>query len=74
MQTGMWDMRPRKEFFASQLVGSFLDNNDNSDRHESVNILSKFRPLIHLYRLILKITPKVEEGYRDDITISIARL
>jgi len=77
----MWDMRPRKEFFANQLAGSFDDGGNFRRQGSNLGSLVEdghnyqhLRPLFHLYNVIQKITPKVQKGYRDDITAILVKL
>jgi len=89
---GFFDIRS-KEFYANQLAGSFLVDNDNDadrkyitdpQRKQGISLgngnsnfgitKAEFRPLFRLYDIIQRITPKVQTGYRDDITAIISRL
>jgi len=89
---GFFDIRP-KEFYANQIAGSFLVDNDNDADRKYINdpqrkqgvslgngngnfgiTKAEFRPLFRLYDIIQRITPKVQTGYRDDITAIISRL
>ncbi len=68
---GFWDMR-QKPFYASRMAASF--RNDDKDNWNSREKDASFRPLYHLYDIIQKITPKNQNGYRDDITVTIVNL
>jgi serine/threonine protein phosphatase PrpC len=81
---GFFDIR-QKEFYANQIAGSFLVGNDDmkyindKQRKEGVSlgglgIKGQFRPLFRLYDIIQRITPKVQKGYRDDITAIIVKI
>ena len=56
---GMWGMR-RDQYFAKQFSESFY--------------VGKKRPLFQVWDVIKKITPKVQKGYRDDMTAIIVKL
>ena len=63
---GLWEKR-QKHFFATRIAASFeTKNEDNED--------TNFQPLYHLYDVIRRITPKRQEGYRDDITAIVVNL
>eukprot|EP00531_Pseudo-nitzschia_arenysensis_P001710 CAMPEP_0116145250 /NCGR_PEP_ID=MMETSP0329-20121206/16482_1 /TAXON_ID=697910 /ORGANISM="Pseudo-nitzschia arenysensis, Strain B593" /LENGTH=524 /DNA_ID=CAMNT_0003640821 /DNA_START=86 /DNA_END=1660 /DNA_ORIENTATION=+ len=65
---GFWEER-KKPFYAARLAASFgKDDDDERNRNASL------RPLYHLYDMIQKITPKNQNGYRDDITVAIVNL
>lgn len=71
---GFWDMR-QKQFYATQMTASFPDGNKNhQDRRDEDDANAHIRPLYHLYDIIRRITPKVQKGYRDDITAMIVNL
>lgn len=81
---GFFDIR-QKEFYANQIAGSFLVGNDDmkyindKQRKEGVSlgglgIKGQFRPLFRLYDIIQRITPKVQKGYRDDVTAIIVKI
>ena len=63
---GLWEKR-QKHFFATRIAASFENKNeDNPD--------ANFQPLYHLYDVVQRITPKRQEGYRDDITAIVVSL
>ena len=71
---GMWERR-QKQFYATQMAASFqnsIENLPNPRDNDDAN--AQFRPLYHLYDIIQRITPKVQTGYRDDITAMIINL
>lgn len=71
---GFWDRR-QKHFYASQMAASFqnsIESLQNPRDKDDAN--AQFRPLYHLYDIIQRITPKVQKGYRDDITAMIVNL
>ncbi|MGK3742237.1 MAG: serine/threonine protein phosphatase PrpC [Bacillariaceae sp.] len=81
---GFFDIR-QKEFYANQIAGSFLVGNDDmkyihdNQRKQGVSlgglgIKGQFRPLFRLYDIFQRITPKVQKGYRDDITAIIVKI
>ena len=49
------------------------DEDPNEDPNED-NEDENFEPLYHLYDVIHRITPKRQEGYRDDITAIVVNL
>jgi len=46
----------------------------NGNGHLGITTKAEFRPLFRLYDIIQRITPKVQTGYRDDITAILSRL
>jgi hypothetical protein len=76
----MWDVRQR-EFIANQLaVGfDFFGETHAPGRKFNINNVQnpsnrQLRPIFRLHDLIQRITPKVQTGYRDDITAIITKL
>ena len=63
---GLWEKR-QKHFFATQIAASFASENED-------NAEDNLQPLNHLYDVIQKITPKRQDGYRDDITAIVVNL
>lgn len=63
---GLWEKR-QKHFFATQIAASFVSENED-------NAEDNLQPLNHLYDVIQKITPKRQDGYRDDITAIVVNL
>ena len=71
---GFWDMR-QKHFYSNQLALSFTtgtETKQNQGDNDDSN--ARFKPLYYLYDTIQRITPKLQTGYRDDITATIVNL
>uniref|UniRef100_A0A6U9ZZ29 PPM-type phosphatase domain-containing protein n=1 Tax=Pseudo-nitzschia australis TaxID=44445 RepID=A0A6U9ZZ29_9STRA len=74
---GFWDMR-QQQFLAFLAAASFViipkgdDGNSGDTRNGKQQ--QRLRPLFHLYDIIRRITPKVQKGYRDDITATIVHI
>ena len=66
---GLWDRR-QKHFYATHMAACFRSDGSSNENGED----ARSRPLYHLYDVIQKITPKVQEGYRDDITATVIHL
>jgi serine/threonine protein phosphatase PrpC len=80
---GMWDVR-KQEFFANQFATAF-EGRLLDDRTEKKTVTMEFTgipapsnpqllPLFKLHDVIQRITPKVQKGYRDDITAIITKI
>mmetsp|Transcript_28508 Transcript_28508/g.77180 ORF Transcript_28508/g.77180 Transcript_28508/m.77180 type:complete len:557 (+) Transcript_28508:157-1827(+) len=65
---GFWDMR-QLQFLAGLASASFVvPSHDETIPDQKPR---KLRPLFHMYDIIQRITPKIQQGYRDDITATI---
>ena len=56
---GLWDLRPRMEFFAKQFASSFVSDKSTSLLQKSVDIIDL-------------VIPKNPNWYRDDISVIVA--
>ena len=71
---GFWDLR-QKQFYANRMAASFWNSNESNQNPKRRNDANgRFLPLYHLYDMMQRITPKVQTGYRDDITAMIVNL
>ena len=72
---GLWERR-KKHFYANQMAASFVKNSEDERnlRGKDDDSDARFRPLYYLFDIIQRITPKLQTGYRDDITATIVSL
>ena len=71
---GFWDLR-QKQLYANRMAASFWNSNESNQNPKRRNDANgRFLPLYHLYDMMQRITPKVQTGYRDDITAMIVNL
>eukprot|EP00536_Pseudo-nitzschia_multiseries_P003863 jgi/Psemu1/186730/e_gw1.61.61.1 len=68
---GFWDMR-QQQFLATLAAPSFFVPSDDESKTDTKP--QRLRPLFHLYDIIQRITPKIQRGYRDDITATIVNI
>jgi serine/threonine protein phosphatase PrpC len=76
---GLWDKRQR-EFYANHFAMSFdwfgreVDKFKNINNDNIPSNRTSLRPIFKAHDIFLRITPKVQKGYCDDITAIIKKI